>query len=40
MNSKISRIAILIIVDAFIVAFSSIMPLALRFGIFTMDIVR
>ena len=38
MNSKISRIAILIIVDAFIVAFSSIMPLALRFGIFTMDI--
>lgn len=38
MNSKISRLIILIIVDAFIVAFSSIMPLALRFGIFTMDI--
>lgn len=38
MNSKISRIIILIIVDAVIVAFSSIMPLALRFGIFTMDI--
>ena len=38
MNSKVFRIIILIIVDAVIVAFSSIMPLALRFGIFTMDI--
>lgn len=38
MNSKVFRIIILIIVDAAIVAFSSIMPLALRFGIFTMDI--
>lgn len=38
MNSKIFRIIVLIIVDVFIVAFSSIMPLALRFGIFTMDI--
>lgn len=38
MNSKYLRIAILIIVDAIIVAFSSIMPLALRFGIFTMDV--
>lgn len=39
MNTKILRIFILIIVDAAIVAFSSIMPLALRFGIFSMDIV-
>lgn len=38
MNSKVFRIIILMIVDAAIVAFSSIMPLALRFGIFTMDI--
>lgn len=38
MNSKYIRIAILVIVDAVIVAFSSIMPLALRFGIFTMDV--
>lgn len=38
MNSKVFRIIILMIVDAVIVAFSSIMPLALRFGIFTMDI--
>ena len=38
MRSKIIRIIILIIVDAVIVAFSSIAPLALRFGIFTMDI--
>lgn len=38
MNSKVFRIIILMLVDAIIVAFSSIMPLALRFGIFTMDI--
>lgn len=38
MRSKISRIIVLIIVDALIVAFCSIMPLALRFGIFTMDV--
>ena len=38
MNSKYIRIAILVIVDAVIVAFSSVMPLALRFGIFTMDV--
>lgn len=38
MNSKYIRIAILILVDATIVAFCSIVPLALRFGIFTMDI--
>lgn len=38
MSSKYIRIAILVIVDAMIVAFSSIVPLALRFGIFTMDI--
>lgn len=38
MNSKVFRIIILMLVDAVIVAFSSIMPLALRFGIFTMDI--
>lgn len=37
MRSKITRIVILIIVDIVIVAFSSIMPLALRFGIFTVD---
>ena len=39
MRSKIIRIIILMIVDAAIIVFSSIMPLALRFGIFTMDIV-
>ena len=38
MYEKIFRIVILIIIDAFIVIFSSIMPLALRFGIFKMDI--
>lgn len=38
MRSKIIRIIILIIVDIAIVSFSSIAPLALRFGIFTMDI--
>ena len=38
MRSKIIRIAILIIIDAGIVIFSDIAPLALRFGIFTMDI--
>lgn len=38
MRSKINRIIILLIVDVAIVAFSSIMPLALRFGIFTMNI--
>ena len=38
MRSKVIRIIILIIIDAAIVAFSSIAPLALRFGIFTMDI--
>lgn len=38
MSSKYIRIAISVIVDAIIVAFSSIVPLALRFGIFTMDI--
>lgn len=37
MRSKIIRIIILIIVDAAIVAFCSVAPLALRFGIFTMD---
>lgn len=37
MRSKIIRIIILIIVDAVIVAFCSVAPLALRFGIFTMD---
>lgn len=39
MRSKVIRIIILMIVDAAIIVFSSIMPLALRFGIFTMDIV-
>ena len=39
MRSKIIRIIILMIVDAAIIVFSSVMPLALRFGIFTMDIV-
>lgn len=39
MRSKIIRIIILIIVDAAIIVFSSIMPLALRFGIFTMDMM-
>lgn len=38
MRSKIVRIVILIIVDISIVTFSSIMPLALRFGIFTLDL--
>lgn len=38
MRSKIIRIIILIIVDMAIVSFCSIAPLALRFGIFTMDI--
>ncbi|MCI9598821.1 MAG: polysaccharide biosynthesis protein [Firmicutes bacterium] len=38
MSKKYTRIVILILVDAAIVAFSSIMPLALRFGIFTMDV--
>lgn len=37
MRSKIIRIIILIIVDIAIVSFCSIAPLALRFGIFTMD---
>lgn len=37
-NSKYIRIAILVLVDAIIVAFCSIVPLALRFGIFTMDV--
>ena len=37
-NSKHVRITILVLVDALIVAFCSIVPLALRFGIFTMDI--
>jgi len=37
MSSKIARIIILMIIDAAIVVFSAIMPLALRFGIFTMD---
>lgn len=37
MNSKTIRIIILAIIDAVIVAFCSIVPLALRFGIFTMD---
>lgn len=38
MRSKIIRIIILIIIDAIIVVFSDFAPLALRFGIFTMDI--
>ena len=38
MRSKVIRIIVLIIIDAAIVVFSSIAPLALRFGIFTMDI--
>lgn len=38
MSKKYTRIIILILVDLVIVAFSSIMPLALRFGIFTMEI--
>lgn len=38
MRSKVIRIMILIIIDAAVVTFSSIVPLALRFGIFTMDI--
>lgn len=39
MRSKTIRIIILIIIDIAIVAFSSIMPLALRFGIFSMDLL-
>ena len=38
MRSKVIRIIILIIIDAAVVTFSSIAPLALRFGIFTMDV--
>ncbi|MCQ4635292.1 polysaccharide biosynthesis protein [Anaerovorax odorimutans] len=38
MGKKYSRIIILIFVDMAIVAVSSIFPLALRFGIFTMDV--
>ena len=38
MRSKVIRIIILIIIDVAVVTFSSIVPLALRFGIFTMDI--
>ena len=38
MRSKIIRIIILIIVDIAIVSFCSIVPLALRFGIFTMEV--
>ena len=38
MSSKYIRIAILVIIDTIIVAFCSIVPLALRFGIFTMDV--
>lgn len=38
MSKKYIRILILLLVDVAIVAFSSIMPLALRFGIFTMDV--
>lgn len=38
MRSKVIRIIILMIVDMAIVIVSSIMPLALRFGIFTMDV--
>lgn len=38
MSSKYIRIVILVIIDTIIVAFCSIVPLALRFGIFTMDV--
>ena len=38
MRSKVIRRIILIIIDAAVVTFSSIAPLALRFGIFTMDV--
>ena len=38
MRSKVIRIIILIIIDTAVVTFSSIVPLALRFGIFTMDV--
>ena len=38
MNRKHLRIIILILIDIAIVAFCAIMPLALRFGIFTMDV--
>lgn len=37
MNTKKIRVLILVVVDIAIVIFSSIMPLALRFGIFTMS---
>lgn len=37
MNLKYIRIAILVVIDMIIVAFSSLIPLVLRFGIFTMD---
>ena len=37
MNTKKIRVLILVIVDIAIVIFSSIMPLALRFGIFTLS---
>ena len=36
-NLKYIRIAILVVIDMIIVAFSSLIPLVLRFGIFTMD---
>lgn len=39
MSSKKIRILILMIVDVAIVVFCSIMPLALRFGIFSMDLL-
>lgn len=38
MRSKVIRIIILMLVDITVVIFSAVMPLALRFGIFTMDI--
>lgn len=38
MSKKYIRILVLILVDIAITAFSSIMPLALRFGIFTMEL--
>ena len=37
MNLNYIRIAILVVIDMIIVAFSSLIPLVLRFGIFTMD---
>ena len=39
MRSKMTRIIILIVIDSIIVAFCSIIPLALRFGIFDMDTI-